>query len=488
MLVKNSFLSIWMLMFPSIQSARDIRKNVTQSCLQLATYQEEDIQARKQYWYTHAKFLSKLLRNADVRTGLNNCGVNYEIAATLDAANIANIIDQLVANDAALDVLLTAFTNMHVLSEPADAAMPEAEGVVDLVVQADAIDIINQKVAAGFVPVINNAANSNRDGAAKYKRGTLEEAIARCTAAGFGMPAHFRQVDMDNGEPGAQPVDLVDYKRRYMRWFLSVLAKALRDPNYLASPVAMRDILGCGTDHYCNDPIGFDIQNVVYEIPSCSGLIERCAFFDSRALVSHDALSTALSEPTAQIGREICVISTAAPDRRKLFFIDRYATTSPVLQNSRTAYLRDMIEGSIEFQCNEALKLYAAGKPVYLIFILPGCGAFNNPFEETARIFLQKIKDKMQELRSDGNVIPFCIADRTPGTCDQLKRIGREIGLIDDANHLLVHAPVQAAALLVPPEMRLPVANNGSGEELGLDGNPAAGDEDQQAAALVISD
>ena len=440
--------------------ARFVKKGLSQSLLQLLPFKKTDIEKRKQYWYGHAVFLAKLLRQDNVKTRLGNLGINYEIADTQDSTQLATIIDNLLQNDAALFDLLneieaagTALTQPQVGEE--NVAVAAADPQSPIFIGQDIATVIKAKTAAGIIPVVNNAPATNRDGVAKCGTGSLEEALARYTAAGLFMPLHFRDVDAENSSR-APNGDLVrNYKIRYTKWFLAILAKSLRDPKYLESQTFIQDLCGCGNPP-CDDPIYFDSQDYAYELPtgragSPTGLHSDCVFFDSGALASLQSsadLNSALVRE--QEFHQICVVSSAAHDRRWKAYLDQWSTSNPMLQHSAMNF-EQLVRQNVAFQCAQAIRVKNEnqGKQVCVVFVLPGCGAYGNPVEKTARIFLSELQGQMPNLDRHG--VSFNIVELNPNTRNTMLRIAKEMHMVDNNG-----------ALIPPPQAQPPVAQSGS--------------------------
>jgi len=432
------------------QLAREARKNITQNIFQLRSFNKGNIEARKQYWFGHAFFLINILKIPQVHDELGKIGIIYNINE-LNIGTLIKVIKSIIDKDDALDCLLNLLKTIN-LTSPQQLQQPQQEQE-GLILRGDAFEFAKQQIDQGYVPVINNAANSNRDGVAKCARGTLEELFARCTGAGLLMPLNFRDIEAINlGLDENQP-QTIHYQKRYLIWFLTILSKVLESAAYITSKDFIKDFCGCGSNS--SDPIYFDMQNTAYEVrPEEGGFTEHCAFYDPRSFASAESVeaATAQDQQPPKFG-EISIVSSAAPDRRRSQFLDRWATSNTTLQNQDTGsdVLHLMLENGIERQIEEAQRLAKEGKRPYIIFVLPGCGTFGNNLQTTTEIFLKIIKEKAPKLQDQR--IPFKVIEFNSTNHRALVRAGIDIHLINKNGQLI---PSTAPA---SPEANAPTGN-----------------------------
>jgi hypothetical protein len=85
-------------------------------------------------------------------------------------------------------------------------------------------------------------------------------------------------------------------------------------------------------------------------------------------------------------------------------------------------------------------------KGAHHIFVLPGCGAFGNPVETTARIFLTALHAQIPSLNQHG--ISFCIVELNENTHNTMLRIAKEMNIVD--NYGAIIPPPQTVPLNPP--------------------------------------
>lgn len=156
-------------------------------------------------------------------------------------------------------------------------------------------------------------------------------------------------------------------------------------------------------------PIHFEIQNKVYEVPAKGGTTSL-ALFNPTDLSSYAEFEKEIAKDYED--EPIIVAHAAAPDRRRFEgAFDKLCSKDELLRNPDDPNtLKVMIESGIRKQCKEAIRNAKLHKKPYLIFVLPGCGAFGNPIHTAAEIFLREInkqKDVLEEYH-----IPFCIVEK----------------------------------------------------------------------------
>ncbi len=385
-----------------IMQARASRaKWASRSLRYLKKYKPADFVARKQYWYGQAIFLDALFRNLG-----GFCEQKFaDPKAALDA-RIAQCLD----DPKSLDIFIKYVEDMHAQDPKKLKDLKEEKNNPvknQLFRNANIIAIVTEISSRGELPVVGAAANSNRDGSAKYFKGSLEELLCRHTNSMFALMTHFK---VENN-----PEQTKEFQRRYARLCFRILQKVLKqgDP-YLESHVFLQDLVtergdakGTSTP---SEPIFFDFENTVYEVPAGSGHASFCQFVPEVCGKAED-LTKALNEPEPPPTSPIVLISTAAPDRRRLESnFDKRCSTNHLLQTpEKDSTLQEMIVGGINFQCTKALELKAQGQKPHVVFVLPGCGAFANPLHKTADIFVAAIKKHREELEAKG--IPFCIVE-----------------------------------------------------------------------------
>ncbi|MCL9685534.1 hypothetical protein [Legionella maioricensis] len=382
------------------------------------TYTPQQILARKQYWCSQTFFLAQLIKNypEEIKAITNT---------PITADNETGLLD-------AINKLLIALDDQDCLQkfilllkeDSIKAQMTQIEKTVPSSSQhsgiqffcGDVIQLINDLSAQGKMVVADNAPNSHRDGAAKYSAGSVEELFSRYTDEALKMVLHFDDVHQRNNEKGqyaytekSEPIDVADYQKRYLKMVLTICANLVeKKESYLESEDFFNDLFTSfpnTNNELAQLPIYFDMQNNVYEVPVDGGFTSTHWFTDTKNLNSVENIFSLLEAPPTLT--PVTVVSYAAPDLRKMETspLDARSTSNTTLQNPRgEGTLGCMLSAGISLQCQQAIKLAQQYKekginqPVAVVFVMPGCGAFNNPEKTTAAHFISTIKNHYPEL------------------------------------------------------------------------------------------
>nr|HAT8713379.1 hypothetical protein [Legionella jordanis] len=377
---------------------------------------EEDFRARKQYWLTQIHFLILLIRNhsdefrkilSDVsEEALTQGNFSTTVKALMKALENPEHVRQFV------EILEKDELNIKLATIPEKPHSDVKKDGLHLV-NGDVIQLIKSQIELGQHVVVNDAANSHRDGAAKYNKGSVEELIARHTDAGWKMLLHFENVHKRNlatdkstipSEAQNFPdIDVIRFQGRYLKMMLNIISNVVEhSENYLKSQAFLSDLFLSqpDPDDPQSLPIYFEMQNNCYEVP-IEGFTSERWFSDSSPLQS---LVDVFREQVQSY--PITVVSYAAADRRTFDTspMDQHCTSNKILQNPSEESQKLMIEEGVKGQCFQAVELsefFRANKiqkSISIICLMPGCGAFANPAQETARYFFETLKNNYSVL------------------------------------------------------------------------------------------
>lgn len=374
------------------------------------------IHARQQYWCAQLLFTLKLIQNNSKKLQ-NICELSIP-----DFQNTTLVGEYLMALVKTLENPNRTAEFVKILLEDGDEILKNhqnkvinAELSADVlhIYQGDVIEVIKSLQQQNYLPIIDNAANSHRDGAAKYSSGSLEELLSRFTDQALKLALHFEDVHHRNTQDAQSAfptekhpdINILDYQKRYFQMVLTILSQLiLNGEDYLVTPKFFNDLFhsfpnpnpapGCAPL-----PIYFDLQNNCYEVPIKQGFTGYHHFRDTRKLQRVTEVIAALQQHEAAL----IVASYAAPDQRKIETspLDRRATSNTILQTpSKPETLETMIRQGVSYHCQLAINLTKQKKlPVAAVLILPGCGGFANPPEPTAKYFISELQKYLPEIR-----------------------------------------------------------------------------------------
>lgn len=423
---------------------RHLRAELHRHAILSKNWADCDLQARREYWYKQMYFLVCLIKKmygetTITMTELNDCLKRFILNTNELDILIVNILDHEYSSfqesplpkektwEEKGDELIMRFLpkndpcrkKIKSLSEEKPSSQIQfsikeekySSLDKDVLIQGDVIDIITCALQSGYLPVVNNAANSHRDGSAKYSKGSLEEALARNTPSMFEMLCHFKEKNVRHSA------------RRYLRACLVMMQKILHAKNpdaYINSTKFLEDYLsqtGMESKNQKAEPIHFDLQNKLYEVNPEKGFFSYQLFRNSRLSTFSD-FKKEIKDNT--LDRNIIMIHSAAPDLRRVEGLaDKLCATHPILRHPENYHtFRKMVKPGINLQCDQAIEAAKLGEKPYIIFVLPGCGAFGNPLHESVEIFLELIHKRKDELNKLN--IPFCIVEKNPKTFEVL--------------------------------------------------------------------
>ena len=455
-----------------MQQAQGNRARAFTEMMTYLSYTPQQILARKQYWCSQTYFLAQLIKNNHEKImAITNTPISVD--------NEAGLLD-------AINKLLVALENPDCLEQfilllkedSKKAQMAEIEKTTPPLSQhsgiqffcGDVIQLINDLSTQGNMVVADNAPNSHRDGAAKYSAGSLEELFSRYTDEALKMVLHFDDVHQRNDEKGqyaytekAEPVDVADYQKRYLKMVLTVCANLVeRKESYLESEDFFNDLFtsfpNTNSELEHQLPIYFDMQNNVYEVPVDSGFTSTHWFTNTKDLNTVEGIFSLLGTPQTLI--PLTVVSYAAPDLRKMETspLDARSTSNTTLQSPCSqGTLGCMLSAGISFQCQQAIKLARQYKEkginqsVAVVFVMPGCGAFNNPEKATAAHFISTIKNHYPELAE--HHISCHIVEYSPRLLNLLVQAdelyGPELGQLNEVINQLTDPTIRQKAIAV---------------------------------------
>ncbi|WP_131796092.1 hypothetical protein [Legionella lansingensis] len=335
--------------------------------------------------------------------------------------------------------------------------MTELEEQQNTVKKGDVIEEVKRLTRKGRFVIVNDAANSHRDGAAKYSKGSLEELFSRFTDQAIKLVLHFDDVHQRNADKGMShlgvpppQINVNDYQKRYLKMVLTIMSNLIKGEEYLESPQFFNDLFNAfpSADGL---PIYFDMQNNAYEVPVDGGFFSCRVFKDTAAVKTMDKLLEHLDDPSYPIG----MASFAAPDLRVLETtpLDTRATSNRILANpTEEGTLGYMIDQGISFQCEQAIAMAKkATRPVHVLFVLPGCGAFKNPEKIAAAHFVSTIKYYEEQFAE--NKISFNIVEynaRLAGLLDTTyQSVGKELSELNKAIHQTKNPLIKNRAIAV---------------------------------------
>ncbi|CDZ78959.1 hypothetical protein BN59_03274 [Legionella massiliensis] len=382
-------------------------------------YKPNQIQARKQYWCAQTLFLAQLIQKYPEEFQRLTQSANVSTANDADLSNIINALIHAIDDDYNLQWFLDLLkadgaVSLHYPIENDDDTPLAAVSKGIQFFNGDVINLIKELAQKGTKVVVDNAANSHRDGGSKYTKGSVEELLSRYTDSALKMALHFDDVHRRNYRDGqyaftGRPpkLDVLNYQRRYIKMVLTICAKLVEQKEaYLESAEFLQDLFTSfpNEDESSTQlPIYFDMQNNAYEVPVNSGFSSGHWFRDTTNLNTVEGIFSALQEPTTAIPLD--VVGYAAPDLRRLETspLDARATSNKTLQNpDAEGNLGCMLSAGIQAQCEEAIRLAEENpnQPIAVVFIMPGCGAFKNPEKSTAAHFISSIKYFYPELQA----------------------------------------------------------------------------------------
>lgn len=392
------------------------RAELFQNAFRVKSWTSRDLNARREYWYKQAFFLIRLLNRKD-STQIDT--IDKLKNALLYYCKNSDRLTEL------LNYIIQDYQERSEFKEEkssSDEKRSESFSLTVAFYQTDVILVMKNLIEMGFMPVVDNAANANRDGAAKTGQGSLEELISRCTDSLFTMLCHFRDVDAEHEHRVSDHKMVKLFRLRYLYQCLSLLYFAFScddnaDDYFNNTLLFLDDLFHCKQGW----SIYFDLMNKVYEVPANSGFASANLFFEEK-LSSLTAFKKQIASFDEKKISPVSVIYSAAPDRRTFEggSIDKLCTLDKTLRKPEAKEsLETMVTGGVNTQCNTALTMQNRGLLPVILFVLPGCGAFANPLEETVEIFISAIKKREPELRQKN--IPFGFVEYNRATCALLK-------------------------------------------------------------------
>lgn len=456
--------------FANMREAQSAREKATVAFVSSGRRNNADFLATKQYWFGQIYLLSLFIRDnfeeICMRCQLPNDTNKNEIA---NPSKLAAIFEKIAADNTKAFEFLRIYkeklnpiphSNLIPDAAPVNAAYvttivpaPTVVANTPLITtiqnnctfyQGDIIALMNKQVMDGYLPITNNAANSNRPGGSIYLKGSLEELLNRHTAnSGIALALHFydvHQYSIDHGRctftdlDHKPTVDVPTYQKRYVRWFLTIAANILKSgEQYLESLDFINTLFGQNPD---GDRIFLEMQNNVYQVPPDSGLIGIVPFFNPTSLTTLEALTSMLNVTNISLNNfgKVLIVSAAAPDKRSYAIHDRNSTSDTLLQAKKdpNETLKIMIESAIDLMCEQAFSYQEQGLRPIINFMLPGCGAFRNSVDLAGEYFISRIKEKIPALES--RKIPFNIVEYNPKFMAKLIAIAEKKGLTINTN------------------------------------------------------
>ncbi|WP_115708379.1 hypothetical protein [Legionella sainthelensi] len=373
--------------------------------------------ARKQYWCSQIYFLGQLIKN-------NSAKIQEITQGSASAASEPALLETINQLISALDDTSKATKFLNLLeydlklieTTPLQSNISESSSPSGMqLFHGDVIQLIKQLHEQGIIVITDNAPNSHRDGAAKYSSGSVEELFSRYTDSALKMVLHFcdvHQRNLENKEyafsDAPLPIDVVDYQKRYLKMVLTICAKWIeKKETYLESEEFFNDLFKSYPNPQNGLPIYFDMQNNAYEVPVAGDCISHW-FTDTTEL-------TTVEKTVEQLQKNertpITIVSYAAPDLRKVETspLDTRATSNKILQHPEAeGTLGILLTTGIAVQCQAAInrakyfKTQGINQAVAAVFVMPGCGAFNNPEKQSAAQFISAIKYYYPELEKLG--------------------------------------------------------------------------------------
>lgn len=300
----------------------------------------------------------------------------------------------------------------------------------------DIINVIKEQSRQGRIAIVNNAANAFRDGASKYNRGSLEELLSRFIDVDLKMALHFDDVHQRNINDGVyafdaknyrpKSIDVKSYQRRYLRMVLNICYEYLdKGEAYFSSETFYENLFQSENGIY------HDLQSNAYEVPSNGVFVTKHWFSDTSMLKNPEQLID-----HAQNNKErmpITIVSYAAPDRRylKTSPLDAYATSNIEWQNPwKEGQMGSLLDNGIKAQFEEAVRMYKKGQASALVFVMPGCGAFNNPEKSTAAHFISLINYYAEVYQINDKGIPCIIDERNNSLLKKIQEANLIYGLV----------------------------------------------------------
>lgn len=451
-----------------MHSAQQSRYLAFADMMSSMNYHKQQVVARKQYWCTQTYFLAQLINN-------NAQQIEEIIQSPISLTSpidLAGIINKLIT---ALDDAENTNKFLHLLEQDTHAvassplkpssAEPSFQPEIHLF-NGDVIQLIKELNAKGTVVVTDNAANSHRDGAAKYSQGSVEELFSRYTDSALKMVLHFCDVPQRNLEQNqyafaksSASLDVVAYQKRYLKMVLTICAKLVeKKESYLETEGFFNDLFNSFPNPDTRLPIYFDLQNNVYEVPVYGGYTSSHWFADTQELTTVEGIFNLLEAPNPST--PLTITSYAAPDLRKIETspLDARATSNITLQHPQAEGLMGMmLTTGIAAQCQAAIQLaqryqeQGITQPVAVVFIMPGCGAFKNPEKQTALQFISTIKYFYPELSK--LKIACHIAEYNPKVYKLLEEandlLGSELGQLNETIVTITHPEIRAKTIKV---------------------------------------
>lgn len=380
-------------------------------------YKPHQILARKQYWCSQIYFLGQLIKNnsekikemtqftASVASEPNLLETINQLISALDDTN--NVIKFLNLLKYDIEVIESTLVQTNTYESSFQSGVQLFHG--------DVIQLIQHLHDKGSIVVADNAPNSHRDGAAKYSSGSVEELFSRYTDSALKMALQFCNVHQRNIESNQyafsdvpHPVDVVDYQKRYLKMVLTICAKWVEKKEaYLESEEFFKDLFKSYPNPHNGLSIYFDMQNNVYEVPVVGDSISHW-FTDTTELTTIEKTVKKLQKNERT---PMTLVGYAAPDLRKVETspLDARATSNKVLQHPEAeGTLGILLTSGIAVQCQTAIKRakyfkeQGINQAVAAVFVMPGCGAFNNPEKQSAAQFISAIKYYYPELEKLG--------------------------------------------------------------------------------------
>lgn len=423
--------------------------------------------ARKQYWCSQTYFLGQLIKNNSekiqeitqlpVSVASESAlleTINQLISALDDPSNVNKFVQLLE-----YDLKTVEITPL----QPSTSDLSLQSGIQ--LVHGDVIQLIKQLNNQGVIVITDNAPNSHRDGAAKYSSGSVEELFSRYTDSALKMVLHFCNVHQRNIEnnqyafsDAPHPIDVVEYQKRYLKMVLTICAKLVeKKETYLESEEFFKDLFKSYPNPQNGLPIYFDMQNNVYEVPVTGDSISSHWFTDTTDL-------TTVEKTVEQLQKNertpITIVSYAAPDLRKVETspLDARATSNKVLQHPEAeGTLGILLTTGIAAQCQAAInrakyfKEQGINQAVAAVFIMPGCGAFNNPEKQSTAQFISAIKYYYPELEKLG--IHCYVAEYNKKLykvlTDANDSLNAELGQLNETIIRMTHPELRAKAIKV---------------------------------------
>ncbi|CEG57511.1 hypothetical protein [Legionella fallonii] len=452
--------------------SQETRFQTFQGLMSSLSYHSQQLEARKQYWCAQTFFLAQLIKaNEQKIAGIIGASVNVE-----DEAGLLETINKLIIT---LDNERNVQRFIEVLTEDCHKIettqikqvappIPESASGIQYY-NGDVIELIQNLSVQGTLVVVDNAPNSHRDGAAKYSAGSVEELFSRYTDSALKMALHFDDVHQRNYQIGyyaftekPEAIDVLDYQKRYLKMVLTICSNLIhRTEDYLESEDFLNDLFTSfpnQKDESFKLPIYFDMQNNVYEVPVDGGFTSAHWFVNTKQLNTVEGIFQLLKIP--DVSKPINVVSYAAPDLRKLETspLDARATSNKRLQRpAEEGNLGCMLAAGIALQCQQAIQLaqhYKAqgiNQPIAVIFVMPGCGAFNNPERSTAAHFISTIKYFYPQLAEHN--ISCHVAEFNPKLYNLLVQsndlYGSELGQLNELINQLVEPLLRQKVIAV---------------------------------------